>query len=621
MAPKQKKLFLLLPFLVLTGLVAAGILYFLGQDRAGHILLAVLLAIGTVPILIRIILNLFRGHLGIDLIAILAIIGAWVLGQYLAGTIILLMLSGGEALEDYARGRARRELDKLLSLAPRQAHKKNAGKVVDLPVEEILVGDILVVKPGEVVAVDGIVVEGKSEVDESALTGEVLPVVKEAHSAVMSGSWNRDRVLEIRATRLAADSKYQQIIRLVREAESQRAPIVRMADRYSVWFTVVTLGVAAAAWFFSGDPVRALAVLVVATPCPLILATPIAVVSGMSRAASRGIIIKTGEALERLGAVRSFVFDKTGTLTVGQPKVTQVDGDGLDEASVTQVAASLDQLSTHVLARSLVEYARGRKIEFSYPEDFQEFFGDGVSGVVGGKKYLLGRLSFLEKNGVHVPEKIVAEHKEFQAKGIITVYLATTSELVGDIHFSDVARPETGKLFASLRSQGVGRIVMLTGDHRDVASRMSAALGITEFAAELLPEQKVEHVKAIQKETPPLAMVGDGINDAPALAAADVGIALGGTAGVTASSESGDIVVMVNDLSRVGEAFAISRYAVRIARQSILAGIGVSFGLMALAAMGFVSPVLGALLQEVVDVAVILNALRVNRLALSASAG
>lgn len=612
-AINRKNLFVYLPLLVIVGLLAAAAAEFSSNAVLASLILRVTLAVGTIPLLVRIAASLMRGHLGIDLIAILAIAGAWFLHENLAGTIILLMLSGGEALEEYANGRSRRELDALLARAPSQTHKKDGQRVIDVSVETIRPEDVVIVKPGELIPVDGLVVAGNSEVDESALTGEALPVSKHNHSMVMSGSLNKDRPLEIRALRTSKDSKYEQIIRLVRDAERARAPIVRIADQYSVWFTAVTIGLAAGAWLLSRDPIRALAVLVVATPCPLILATPIAIVSGMSKAAARGIIIKTGNALEKLGQARSFAFDKTGTLTLGKPEVAAIKGFGITEKEVGSIAASLDQLSTHILAQALLNYAEKSQYPLAYPDNFQEFFGEGVAGQINGQSYFLGRLSFLAGRGIQISEAVLAEHEKFQQLGVSTVYLADSQKLLGELQFSDVIRADTVSLFQILKKMGIKKIVMLTGDKYSVASKVAAAIGIGEFRAELLPDQKVQAVKQLQKNFAPLAMVGDGINDAPALATAEVGIALGAH-GATASAESGDIVIMLDTLNRVGEAFAISRYAIKIAKQSIAVGIGLSIGLMIIAALGYIRPVYGALLQEIIDVLVIFNALRVNRM-------
>ncbi len=608
---KEKIYSYIIPVLVLLGLIISGAVYLLGMAQAYSAVLMVTLIVGTLPLLWRMLQDVFRGHFGVDIIAITAIVASFFLRQYLAGGVILLMLSGGEALEAYALQRARRELTDLMSNAPSIAHIKRLGAVADVPVKEVKIGDEIIIKPGEVVPVDGLVIDGESEVDESALTGEALPVKKSVSSHLLSGSINKDKVLEIKALRAAAESKYEQIIRLVREAESAKAPVVRLADRYSVWFTAITFILGALSWYLSHDPIRLLAVLVVATPCPLILATPIAMISGISRAASRGIIVKNGGALEKLAEVKAFIFDKTGTLTLGLPEVAGVKTYGIDEAGLLKLAASLDQLSTHILAKSLTSYAvKTKNTELEYPEHFQEFFGDGVVGTLQGRVFRFGKLDFLKSGGVGISQKVLQEHEDVRKHGKIAVYLSEGDRLLGAVYFADVVRPETKKLFGYLKSLGLDKIIMLTGDKKEVAEKIAAQIGITDIHAEALPENKVYEVKDHKKQFGSVAMVGDGVNDAPALASADVGISIGGH-GSNASSDTSDIVITIDNLERIGEAFTIARRVMLIAKQGIFAGIGLSIFLMFMAAYGYIQPVYGALLQELIDVAVILNALRV----------
>lgn len=600
------------PVLALLGLIVAGIISFFGNKELGQLVLQVTLVLGVLPLLYSMVRSLLSGYFGVDLVAVAAIVLSYFLQEYLAGTVIVLMMSGGEALESYALKRASNELTQLLSRAPSIAHIKKGETVTDLGAQLVQVGDILVIKPGETVPVDGIVLEGSSDVDESSMTGESALVVKDAHTYISSGSTNKTGVLTVRALRLAKESQYERIVMLVKQAQESRAPIVRLADRYAVWFTVLTFLIASLAWFFTGDIGRFLAVLVVATPCPLILATPIAVMSGISWAASRGIIVKNGGSLELLGEARSFVFDKTGTLTFGIPRVLGVEAKNISETNVLFIAASLDQLSAHVLARSLVRYARKElSQELKYPQQFFEKLAQGVYGEIDGVVYTLGKLAFVKERGVVIGSWWQERHQQLQEQGVTTIYLADEKEIVGCIKFSDQLRAETKSVFHSMRSQGIQRLVMLTGDKKLVAEKVAQDAGITEFEAELLPEQKVVVLEKIKKENGPVVMVGDGVNDAPALAAADVGIAMA-VHGSSAASDAGDVVIMVNDFERVAEALHIGRRVLTIAKQSIIAGIGVSVILMIIAAFGFIRPVVGALLQEVIDVAVIVNALRVH---------
>lgn len=608
----KKYSYLFIPLLILFAVVLGFVLHFSGLERFDHIIWMGGLFFCSLPLLYKTLSSILKGHFGVDLIAIVAIGVAFFMGEYLTGLVVLLMLSGGEALEEYAMQRAQKELTKLLSRAPEIAHLKNNTEIQDIEVSKVKIGDTLIVKPGEMVPVDGLVVFGESEVEEAAITGEALPVEKTSGSQVYSGSINQDSALEIRATKTSEHSTYQKIIQLVKQAQNSKAPVVRLADRYAVFFNIVTFVIAASAWFFTKNPERFLAVLVVATPCPLILATPIAIISGISKAASRGIIVKTGAALEKLAEVKAFIFDKTGTLTLGMPAVEKILGYSLTEKEVLQIASSLDQLSTHILAQSLVKFFKIKtKDSLDYPLNFKEFFGDGVTGQINNIKYFFGKISFLEKNGIKISPEIQQQHEQFQKLGKITVYLANEKQLLGAICFADEVRPETKKVFEKIKQLGLEKIVMLTGDRKPVAEKIAQQLGLTDIHAECLPEDKVNEVMNHKKEFGSVAMVGDGINDAPALAIADVGISIGHEAS-TASSESGDIVVPQDNLERVAEAFAIAKRTIFIAKQSIFAGMGISIVLMILAFFGFIKPIYGALLQELVDIAVILNALRVN---------
>ncbi len=601
-----------IPFLILTGLIGSGVALLTESHTVMDNILFATLILGSLPLFWGMIRTVLRGHFGIDLIAIVAIVASILLHEYLAGTVILLMLSGGEALEGYALRRARRELTSLIEGAPTIAHKAGPDGIVDVPVEEVQPGDLIIVKPGELVPVDGRIESGVSMVDESMLTGEALLIEKVRGASVMSGSVSKDGVLEVRALKPSTESKYQQIIRLVKEAEEHKAPFVRLADRYSVWFTGATFVLALLAWILSKDPVRVLAVLVVATPCPLILATPIAFASGISRAAKRGIIVKNGGALEQLGEARCFIFDKTGTLTLGLPAIDHVEGYTMTPEKVLHLAASIDQLSVHVFARSLLQRARDKGLTLAIPDPFEEKIGQGVKGSIGGQTYIFGRLAFIESHGIAVTQEIAEGHDREREQGRIGVYLADEKQVVGSVFFADTVRPDVRSLFAGLTRLGIQRVVMLTGDKRTVALRIAKEVGIAEenVRAECLPEDKVTIVKQIRSESAPVVMVGDGVNDAPAIMAADVGIAMGAH-GSTASSEAGDVVILVDKIERVGEALCIGHRVLAIAKESIFIGIGLSLVLMVAATFGFIQPVYGALMQEVIDALVIFNSLRV----------
>lgn len=601
-----------IPLLILLFLLIYGVMLLAGERVITRYILLIPIVLGLIPLARDMIRSILRRHFGVDIIALLAIVSATLVGEHIAAVVVLLMLSGGEALEQYALRRARKELTSLLNNAPQFAHLKKDGQIVDVDIDSVHVGDTVIVKPGEIIPVDGKVIAGISEVDESALTGESVLVEKVPHAQVLSGSVNKHSVLEVQALKPSSESQYAQIIRLVQEAERSKAPFVRLADRYSVWFTIIAITLAIVAWATSGEMVRAIAVLVVATPCPLILATPIAFASGVSRAAKRGVIIKHGGAIEKLAQAKSFLFDKTGTITFGTPKLTKVHTfAGRDEKSITHIAASLDQLSNHILARAFQNHAKHTGAgKLTIPTTFEESLGNGVKGDVDGTRYILGRLSYMDKLGVHIPPDVQSSREKTKGEGVMTVYLASNGRLLGAFEFADTIRTNVKKLFTKLKRHGV-ELVMLTGDKKSVAEHIGIQAGISKVYAECLPEKKVDYVRQERKINIPVVMVGDGVNDAPALAIADIGIALGAH-GSSAASESGDIVIMVDNIERVGEVYELSRNVLRIATQSILVGIGLSILLMILAVFGFIRPVYGALMQEVIDVIVILNALRVH---------
>jgi heavy metal translocating P-type ATPase len=603
------------PLFALAGLILGVVFFIIGQAPVGHGIWIVTMTIGTLPLIFRMIKDIINGHFGVDVVAIAAIIASFIFGEYLAGIVILLMLSGGEALESRALKRARKELSSLISNAPTFAHIEENGVLKDVSVTEIKIGDMILIKPGEIIAADGIIVEGKSQLNESAITGESMPVAKEIGGMVFSGSINSSAVLRVKVIRPASESKYEQIIKLIKQAEENRAPVVRLADRYSVWFTIITFTLSGAAWLLSGESIRFLAVLVVATPCPLILATPVAIISGLSKSASRGIIVKSGGALETLAEINAMIFDKTGTLTLGQPEIVQIVPLGMTESEVLRISASLDQLSLHILARSLQLYAVKNSSSLSIPSNFKENFGNGVNGEIEGHVFYFGKLKFLEQQGIRIKDDILENHKNFQEKGQIAVYLGNEKEILGAVVFADTIRPEIKNLFTDLKMQGLSKIIMLTGDKKSVADHIADELGLDDVHAEALPADKVFEVEEHKKQFGKVAMIGDGVNDAPALAIADVGIAMGGH-GSSATSDSSDIVITIDSLERVGEAYKIAKNVLMIAKQGIFFGIGVSIVLMIIAAFGFISPVYGAIIQEVLDVIVILNALRVNLLTL-----
>lgn len=545
--------------------------------------------------------QLLRREFGLDVLAVTAIIATVLVGEYLASLLVVLMLTGGEALEDYAERRAKRELDALLARAPQRARVQRDGAFLDVPVDEVAVGELVLVRPSEVVPVDGVLVSPATTVDESSLTGESIPVEKVAGDALLSGSVNGVEAVELRATAVAADSQYQQIVALVAAASASQAPVVRLADRFAVPFTVFSLALAGVAWLVSGEPARFAEVLVLATPCPLLIAAPVAFVGGMSRAARNGLIVKGGAVLERLARARTVAFDKTGTLTRGTPEITELRPQpGVDADELLAAVAAAEQYSSHVLAASFLRAADARGLVLQEADSARELATNGVEAVVGARRIVVGKFAFVAD---HAPD---AERTPI-APGELAVYAAIDGRYAGAILARDVVRPEARDTLARLRRLGIVRTLILTGDARETAEHVGAELGVAEVHAELLPADKVAAIRELAER--PVVMVGDGVNDAPVLAAAEVGIAMGAK-GATAASESADVVVLVDDVSRVADAVHIGRSTVRIALQSIWIGIVVSIGLMLVASFGFIPATAGALLQEVVDLVAIIAALR-----------
>jgi heavy metal translocating P-type ATPase len=605
----------LLALASLGALVAGALLHVVGLPAVGSTVWAASTAAILGPLVVSVVRSLLRRDVGVDAIALVAIGSALALGQYLAGAVVALMLAGGNALELYATRRAGRELTRLLERMPRIAHRRSGVAIEEVPVEELRAGDIVIVRAGEVVPVDGVVASSAAVLDEAALTGEPLPVAKALGAQVRSGSANAGDAFDLSTTRPAAESTYAVIVQLVRHAETERAPFVRLADRFAAVFLPVTLVVAGLAWGLSGDAMRFLAVMVVATPCPLILAAPIAFIAGVSRAARRGVIVKGGGVIERLGEARTVLLDKTGTVTLGLPSVDRVVAfDGMAPTELLRLAASVDQLSAHVLAEALVHDAENKGLALAAPERVEEGRGQGVEGVVDGHRVAVGSSAWLRTRGYDGAEHAAQELDGGLDAGMARILVGVDGELAGAVVMGDRLRDDAQTLVASLREAGIRHLAMVTGDRAAVAQAVGAALGLDRVYADRSPEEKLEVVRALRAraERRPVVMVGDGVNDAPALALADVGIAMG-SAGATVSSETADAVIVLDRVDRVVDAIRIGTRSLGIAKQSIVIGMGLSLVAMAAAAVGLIAPVFGALLQEAIDVAVIANALRALR--------
>ncbi|WP_283588417.1 heavy metal translocating P-type ATPase [Limosilactobacillus viscerum] len=582
--------------------VALVLQYGLHYPLLAQVLVTVVGALIAQTMFIGMVKTLKSGKYGVDLLAILAVVATLAVSEYWAAMVILVMLTGGDALEDYAAKKANTELKALLDNSPRLAHVLTASGSKDVAVDDVQVGDHVVVKPGELVPVDGIISEGHSEFDESSLTGEARPVAKNVGSEVMSGSLNGDEAVTVKVTKLAKDSQYQQLVKLVKEAESTPAHFVRMADRYAVPFTVAAIVISLLAWWISKDPRRFAEVLVVASPCPLILAAPVAMVSGMSRASRNGIVVKTGSVLEKLAGARTGAFDKTGTITNGHLTVAQV----IPAAEVTterllHLAASAEQNSSHILARSLLKYATDNEISLAPVANLSEETGRGITATIEESQVKVGKLNFAAPKETMVALKTTA------------IYVSVDGQYYGAITFTDHVRPEAAQTMATLKELGVNNLVMLTGDQRLIAQQVAKAVGITNVKADLLPQDKIAALKLIPHDLHPLFMVGDGVNDAPSLATAEVGIAMGAN-GSTAASETADVVILKDDLSKVAKAVAVSKDTIKIAKQAVLIGIAICVILMLIASTGIIPAFIGAMLQEVIDTVSILWALKARKM-------
>ena len=549
--------------------------------------------------------DLRAGSYGVDILAVTAIVSTVLVGEYWAALVVCLMLSGGEALEDYAAGRARRELSALLERAPQVGHRLLPdGTVADVPVTELVVGEEVLVKPHELVPVDGVLLSDDATFDESSLTGESLPVDRRRGDDLLSGSVNGGEAVRVRVRAAAADSQYQRIVELVREAQDSKAPFVRLADRVAVPFTAVAFLIAGLAWALSGEATRFAEVLVVATPCPLIIAAPVAFMAGMSRSARNGVIVKGGGTLEQLSRVRTVAFDKTGTLTYGTPRVARVDvADGLSSDELLSLAAAVEQYSSHPLAAAIVKAARDRRLPVPAASDVEEVTGHGVRAVVGGHAVVVGKATFVGAEVTGVREVPLEP-------GQTGVHVGVSGRYAGVVALADETRAETAQTLAGLHRAGVRTTMMLTGDAEPTARHIAAEIGIDDVRAGLLPEDKVGALRAVTAR--PVMMVGDGVNDAPVLAVADVGVAMGAK-GSTAASESADVVVMLDDLYRTVRAVQIGRRTMRVAWQAIGIGVGLSVALMLVAAAGLLPAIVGAWMQEVVDLTCILWALLASR--------
>ncbi|QYK45934.1 MAG: cadmium-translocating P-type ATPase [Xanthobacteraceae bacterium] len=595
--------------IALLGLALGGWFWWRGEARSSHLAWT----LGTLPVLLalfgQIIASLRRGDVGLDVVAALSMSAALVFGESLAGNVVALMYAGGQLLESFAEGRARREMTALLGRVAFTAMRYRDHTLEEVPIANIRQGDRLLVRQGDVVPVDGHVAGGVAVLDLSALTGESIPKSLSPGGEVMSGSTLVGAAFDLIASRPAAESTYAGIVRLVEAAQASKSPMARLADRYAMWFLALTVSLAGAAWLLSDDPIRALAVLVVATPCPLILAVPVAIISGISRTAKLGALVKDGAALEALAHVRTAILDKTGTVTQGRPTITNIrTGEGFTEHDVLGLAASLDQASAHVMATSLIQAATDAGLTLLPPSNIAELPGKGIEGTVGGRRVAIGGDTYVRNRSTSAHAML---HEMEDHDGVQFVAVAVDGAVAGVILLQDQLREDARATLDALRAAGIERIVLASGDMDRIAQTVGRSLGVDEILGDLTPEGKVIAVRR-EAATRPVMMVGDGVNDAPALATAEVGVALGAR-GAAASSEAASVVLLVDELYPLATALNIARRTRAIALQSVFIGLGLSIAGMIVAAFGYLPPVQGALFQEAIDVAVILNALRALR--------
>ena len=588
---------------LLVGVIALAAEFIFHQPNIAFWLILIIGGLTTISMFIAMIKTLKSGKYGVDILAITAIVATLFVGEYWASLVVLIMLTGGDSLEDYATKEAGRELSALLKNTPVTAHRISHEKMEDILAEKVQVGDLIIVKPGEVVPVDGHLEKGLGEVDESSLTGESRPVEKKIGDLIMSGSVNGDVALYLRVIKKASDSQYQTLVKLVKESKAKPAHFVRLADQYAVPFTIAAYLIGGVAWFVSKDPVRFAQVLVVASPCPLILAAPVALVAGMSRSSRHGIIVKTGTTLEKLAKGKTVAFDKTGTLTKGQLAMDKINlvNETFSKEKVLQYVASAEQNSTHILARSLVIAGQKQELTLLPVTHLKEITGQVIIGTIEGQTVKVGKKDFILKE----PDKVKMENQT-------AVFVAINDTYVGYITFHDVIRKEARETITGLKELGVKNILMLTGDQEAIAKTIASEVGITQVHANCLPEEKISTLKNQPEDARPVIMVGDGVNDAPALAISDVGIAMGAH-GDTAASESASAVILKDSLTPVKEAIKISQDTMRIARESVLIGLAICVVLMLIAATGAIPTLIGAALQEVVDTVSILSALRARK--------
>ena len=620
-----------IPAIAIIGLIVGTVVHYIFNDEeTGHWIWFITLVIGGAPIVFETIKEMLHGRFASDIVAMLAISTAIITNEAFPGVIIVIMQSGGKALEDYAFRKATTSLDELMTRSPKIAHRKiNDNEIEDVDVERIRIGDQLVIRPGDLVPVDGTIVSGNAQIDESSLTGEPLSKIKHIGEEVFSGTINTGNIFEIKANRISEESQYSKIVKLVKKARQEKAPIQRLADKYAVWFTPITLAMCGFGWLLTQNVQTILSVLVVATPCPLIFATPVAIIGGIDKAAKRSIIVKSGSAIEQISRAEAIVFDKTGTITYGVPLVEDIKL--LDNFKKNQnvgnikyskddilfKAASLEQMSSHPSAQSITRAGKEKFNSFPLATSFHERSGSGVEGYVTGEHIMVGSYNYIESrfntntnyDSINSNRDLLKTITDFQKRGKMVALVNINGTNVGIITFTDKIRDGVATMIQDLKKKGIKETIILTGDSLDNAKSIANQIGVDNYKYNLLPEDKVNEMKKLREKFKDIIMIGDGINDAPALATATVGIAMGAK-GTAISAEAADVVLLVDDVTKVYDVIHIGKETIKVAKQSIFFGMGISFLLMIFASFGLILPSVGALFQEALDIGVILNALR-----------
>ena len=620
-----------IPAIAIIGLIVGTVVHYIFNDEeTGQWIWFITLVIGGAPIVFETIKEMLHGRFASDIVAMLAISTAIITNEAFPGVIIVIMQSGGKALEDYAFRKATTSLDELMTRSPKIAHRKiNDNEIEDVDVERIRIGDQLVIRPGDLVPVDGTIVSGDAQIDESSLTGEPLSKIKHIGEEVFSGTINTGNIFEIKAKRISEESQYSKIVKLVKKAREEKAPIQRLADKYAVWFTPITLAMCGFGWLLTQNVQTILSVLVVATPCPLIFATPVAIIGGIDKAAKQSIIVKSGAAIEQISRADAIVFDKTGTITYGVPLVEDIilldnfkknqNGRNINYSKhdILFKAASLEQMSSHPTAQSITRAGKEKFNSFPLPTSFHESSGSGVEGYVTGEHIMVGSYNYIESqfnantnyDTINNNRDLLKTITDFQKRGKMVALVNINGTNAGIITFTDKIRDGVATMIQDLKKKGMKETIMLTGDSLDNAKSIANQIGVDNYKYDLLPEDKVNEVKKLREKFKDIIMIGDGINDAPALATATVGIAMGAK-GTAISAEAADVVLLVDDVTKVYDVIHIGKETIKVAKQSIFFGMGISFLLMIFASFGLILPSVGALFQEALDIGVILNALR-----------